>query len=130
MANKKKPVQEIKGYQVYTQYILVGAAIGLYYGLFSRTTQTSPDYVMVVILSIFAGLLTTVVRNWKKKKTFAESVLDFLKITGMFFVFLLALQIKPTIERLGGRTLAIVFMTVLGIGFGLVMGVRRKPAHS
>jgi hypothetical protein len=77
------------GYRIYTQYILVGAAIGLYYGLFYRSTQTTPDYGMAITLSILAGILTTAVRSWKKKRTIGTNALDFIKITAMFMAFLL-----------------------------------------
>jgi hypothetical protein len=127
MTKKKKNTVELAGYRIYSQYILAGLGIGLYYGIFSHTTQTEPDYGMAVILSVLAGALTTVIRNWKKKKTFRAYILDFLKTAGMFLAFLLALQLKPVIEGFGGRILMIVFMTVVGLAFGVVLGgVRRK----
>ncbi len=52
MKKNKKTVNEIKGYRVYSQYILAGAAIGLYYGIFYRGAQSPPDYGMAVILSV------------------------------------------------------------------------------
>ena len=130
MTKDKKSAKEPTGYRIYSQYILVGAAIGLYYGIFHRSTQYSPDYVTVVILAVLAGVLTTAVRNWKKKKPFGTITLDFIKITAMFLAFLLALQLKSVIEGIGGRISVIIFMTSIGILFGLIMGVRRKPVGS
>jgi len=130
MTKDKITGKEPKGYRIYSQYVLVGAAIGLYYGLFYRPTQSSPDYGMAVFLAVLAGALTTAVRNWKKKNPFGMIALDFIKITAMFLAFLLALQLKPVIESYGGRILVAIFMMSVGIIFGLVMGVRRKPAQS
>ncbi len=130
MTKDKKAASEPIGYRIYSQYVLVGAAIGLYYGVFYRNTQSSPDYVMAVILAVLAGALTTAVRSWKKKKPIGTIVLDFIKITAMFLAFLLALQLKSVIEGIGGRILVIIFMTSVGILFGLIMGARRKPVRS
>lgn len=119
--DKKKPV-----YRIYFQYVLVGAALGLYYGIFSKPSADNPDYGMVVLFSVLAALVTTIARNWKIKKTFKAIALDFLKIWGMFFLFLLALQLNSVIFRIGGRTAVIVFMSVIGIILGLLMAVRKK----
>ena len=129
MTKDKKTVKEPTGYRIYSQYVLVGAAIGLYYGIFYRNTQASPDYLMAVVLAVLAGVVTTAVRNWKKKNTFGSIAMDFIKITAMFLAFLLALQLKPVIESFGGRILVIIFMTSIGILFGLIMGMRRKPVR-
>lgn len=130
MTKDKKTAKEPTGYRIYSQYVLVGAAIGLYYGIFYRSTQSSPDYLMAVVLAVLAGVVTTAVRNWKKKNPFGTITLDFIKITAMFLAFLLALQLKPVIEGFGGRILVAIFMMFVGILFGLIMGVRRKPARS
>jgi len=118
------------GYRIYGQYILVGAALGLYYGLFNRSSM-EPDYGMAVILAVLAGMLTTVVMSLRRKKTFLTFVLDLIKTTSMFAVFLIALQIKPLLEEIGGRALVIGFMTTLGAIFGLILGSRRRstPSH-
>jgi hypothetical protein len=129
MIKDKKTAKGPTGYRIYSQYVLVGAAIGLYYGIFNRAALTTPDYGMAVILAVLAGALTTVVRSWKKQRSFREIALDFLKITGLFMVFLLALQLRSVIEGFGGRVLVIVFMTIIGIFFGLVIGMRPKPAR-
>jgi lysylphosphatidylglycerol synthetase-like protein (DUF2156 family) len=123
-----KPVKQPTGYRIYSQYVLVGAAVGLYYGIFYRSSQP-PDFAMATILALVAGVLTTAVRNWKKQKTIGALAMDLIKITGMFLVFLFALQLNPVIQGIGGRTAVIVFMTLVGIIFGLVMGVTRRPTH-
>ncbi len=125
----KKVTTELSGYKIYSQYILVGAAIGLYYGLFSRAAQSEPDYAMAVILAVLAGALTTAVRDWKKKKAFMTVILDFVKITAMFLIFLLALQLRPVLEDLGGQVLVIITMTSIGTIMGLLIGVRKRPVQ-
>jgi hypothetical protein len=129
MTIDKKTAKKPTRYRIYTQYILVGVGIGLYYGIFYWGTNSAPDYGMAVILSVLAGVITTAVRNWKKKKVFGAIALDFVKITATFMAFLLALQLNSVLEAIGGRTLVIVFMTILGIIFGLIIGVRRKPVR-
>jgi hypothetical protein len=122
----KRSKTPIPGYRIYAQYVLAGAALGLYYGIFHRSTM-EPDYGMAVILAVLAGIITTVVMSFRKKKSFRRRVLDFLKTTAMFMAFLVALQAKPALEELGGRTLVIATMTTLGMIFGLILGVRPKP---
>lgn len=129
MTKDKKIEKEPSGYRIYSQYVLVGAAIGLYYGIFYRS-QSPPDYSLAVILAVFAGVLTTAVRSWKKNKPVKTIVLDFIKITATFMAFLIALQLKSVVENFGGRTAVIVFMTSVGIIFGLIMGVRRRTAQT
>lgn len=129
MAKDKKTAKDSAGFRIYSQYVLIGAAIGLYYGVFGRATQSAPDYGMAVILAALAGVLTTAVRRWKKKMPLGTMALDFIKITGMFLAFLLALQLRSVIEGIGGRILVIAFMTSVGILFGLIMGIRRKPVR-
>jgi hypothetical protein len=126
--NLKKKGTPQSGYRIYAQYVLVGAAIGLYYGLFNRNTM-EPDYGMAVILSVLAGLVTTAVMSLRKRKTFRNIFFDFIKTTAMFTAFLMALQIKPVLEEIGGRILVITFMTSLGAIFGLILGSRRKQAR-
>lgn len=129
MAKGKKNVEQPVGYRIYAQYVLVGAAIGLYYGFFYRGPQSGPDYEMAVILALIAGVITTVVRNWKKQKIFKEIALDFIKFTALFMIFLLALQLKPVLDQWGGRVLVAIFMTSFGALFGLIIGITRKPVQ-
>ncbi len=129
MAKGKKDAKQPVGYRIYAQYVLVGAAIGGYYGIFYRGTQAVPDFGMAVILAVVAGVLTTVVRNWKKKKTFKEIAFDFIKITAMFAAFLFALQLKPILDQWGGRVLVAIAMISLGALLGLILGITRKPVQ-
>jgi hypothetical protein len=128
MTKAKKTTPQPTGYRIYSQYILIGGAIGLYYGIFSRTSQAAPDFSVAILLAVLAGALTTLVRSWRKKPPFRTVAVDFIKSTAMFLVFLLALQLRAVIEAYAGRTMVIIFMTSIGVLFGLIMGISRKPA--
>ena len=113
-------------YRVYFQFILIGAALGLYYGAFYNGPQTRPDYWMAIILSVIAALVTVIVRSWKKKRSFKEILLDFLKMLLMFSVFMISLELRKVIYERWGKGFVIIFTTSIGILIGLVMAIRKK----
>lgn len=113
-------------YRIYMQFVLIGAALGLYYGVFYRGPQTPPDYLMALILSVFAALITVLVRSWKKKRTFREILFDFLKVLLMFSVFMISLELRKVIFERWGKTAVIIFTTSVGILVGLGLAVRKK----
>lgn len=124
-SNEKKP----QPYRVYTQYILTGAALGLYYGLFYRGTSRDADYSLALFFSIAAALVTVIVRSWKKGRTFYEIILDFLKIFFFFAVFMFGLELRKLIFMIGGKTWVAVFTTAIGIILGFFASLRKisKP---
>ena len=122
MKNKEEKTQ----YRIYMQYVLIGAAIGLYYGLFFRPTGTEPDFLMAILLSLAASIVTVVIRSWKKGRPFSEILIDFLKILSMFSAFMVGLEIRKVIYNEWGRTVVIVFTTTLGVLIGFVAAIRRK----
>jgi len=113
-------------YRIYMQFVLIGAALGLYYGVFYRGPQTPPDYLMAIILSVVAALVTIIVRSWKKKRTFKEILFDFLKVFLMFAVFMVSLELRKVIFERWGKTAVIIFTTSVGILVGLGLAVRKK----
>jgi hypothetical protein len=113
-------------YRIYAQFVLIGAAIGLYYGLFFRSPQTEPDFVMAIGLSVLAALVTVIVRSWKKGHTFKAILIDFFKILVMFMAFLVGLELRKVIYDLWGKTVVVIFTTGLGIIIGLVAAIRKK----
>jgi len=115
-----------KHYRIYAQFVLIGAAIGLYYGIFFRSPQAEPDFVMAIILSIIAALVTVTVRSWKKGRTFKAILIDFFKILVMFMAFLVGLELRKVIYDLWGKTVVVIFTTGLGIIIGLVAAIRKK----
>ena len=114
--------------QRYVQYALVGAAIGLYYGLFYKPGQES-NLGIVVELSIFAGALTVLIRSWKKEYKFVKIAVDFLWITGSYMLFMLSLALRKEAYDIGGKPLVVAESVLSGLVLGLVMAwqqVRRK----
>lgn len=112
-------------YRVYTQYILIGAAIGLYYGLFFRETTRELDFAMSIYISIVAALITVVVRSWKKNRKFSEIAIDFVKVLFFFLVIMLGLEMRNLIFKTGGKTMVIVFTTVIGTILGFVASLKK-----
>ncbi len=112
-------------YRVYTQYILIGAAIGLYYGLFFRETTRELDFAMSIYISIVATLITVVVRSWKKNRKFSEIAIDFVKVLFFFLVIMLGLEMRNLIFKTGGKTMVIVFTTVIGTILGFVASLKK-----
>jgi hypothetical protein len=123
MTSEKKQMS-IKG--KFVQYALVGAALGLYYGIFYKDNPTgNPDFGIAVILSVFAGLLTVIVRSWKKGFSFKKIVKDFFLISGFFLIFMLSLVLRTIAFNLGGKPAVIVETTVFGVVLGLLMAWQR-----
>ena len=120
--------QQPQPYRVYVQYILIGAALGLYYGLFYKDTPREPDYVIAVLLSILAGFVTVIVRSWKKGRSFKEMLVDFLKISLVFMVFMVGIEMRKLFMDLGGKVAVSIFTTTLGSVLGFFMALRKKPA--
>ena len=106
------------------QYALVGAALGLYYGIFYKPAG-EPDFGIAVVLSVFAALVTVIVRSWKKGFSFIKIVKDFFLIFGLFLIFMLSLVLRQIAYDLGGQPLVIVEMTVAGIMLGFLMAWQR-----
>ena len=108
----------------YTQYALVGAALGLYYGIFYEPT-TDPDFGIAVSLSLVAALITVLVRSWKKGFTFIKIAKDFFLMFGFFLIFLLSLVFRTIAYQFGGKPAVIIETTVSGIVLGLLMAWQR-----
>ena len=98
--------------------LLVGAALGLYYGIFYRPTNTDPDYIIAIVLSVAAALITVVVRFWGKKPTFSEIAVSFFKMLLLYSLFLLTLAFRHVIDQVGGRVGLAIFTTLVGILMG------------
>ena len=129
-ANKKGGSTTKQGYRLYFQYLLVGAALGAYYGIFNRNPDRPVDLSPVVLLSVLSGLVVTVIQIWKKGYSFKQQLLIFLKYFGMFFLFLAMLEARPIFEKWGGKGLVIAFTTFVGTVMGLFMGLKKKPVDT
>jgi hypothetical protein len=106
------------------QYGLTGAALGVYYGIFYKPT-TDADVGMAVLLSIFAALVTVLIRSFRKGFPFKKIAKDFLIIFGFFLIFMLSLTLRKLAFDLGGKVLVVVETTISGIIMGLLMAWQR-----
>ena len=121
-ATKKDPV--VIG--TIQRYVLIGAGIGLYYGLFYQPSNTPPDYGIAFILSLLAALVTVAVRFWKKKASFSILAKSFVETFLFYLVLLLALAVRQLAQQIGGKFGVTLVTTLVGIGMGYVMAIRKK----
>jgi CHASE2 domain-containing sensor protein len=103
------------------RYIFIGAALGLYYGIFYRPSSADPDYGIAILLSIIAALITVVIRFWKKKQPFAVMLKDYFMMLVLYSAFLLMLAARHQVEQIGGRVAVAIFTTLTGICMGYLM---------
>jgi hypothetical protein len=125
--NKTNNQAKKQGYRLYAQFVLVGAALGAYYGIFYRNPGRPIDFSPVVLLSLLSALVVTVIQIWKKGFSAKEKLITFLKSFAMFFLFLAMLEARPLFEQWGGRGLVIAFTTMMGALVGFVLGLKKKP---
>jgi hypothetical protein len=107
------------------RYVLIGAALGLYYGIFYRPSNTDPDYGIVVVLSILAAGMTVAVRFWKKKVSFGTLVKNYFETFLFYLVLLLTLAVRQLAEQLGGKFGVTLVTTLVGMGMGYFLAVRK-----
>lgn len=110
------------------RYVLIGAALGLYYGIFYTPSGTDPDYGIAIVLSLFAALITVAIRFRKKRPSFSGMLRAFGETLLFFLVFLLTLAARTYIVQLGGQIALAVFTTVVGCGMGYVLAIRKVSA--
>jgi hypothetical protein len=122
MSNKRS-AYEIGAMQ---RSILIGAAIGLYYGIFYKPSGVDPDYGIAIVLSIFAALITVVIRFWKKKQPFSVIIKNYFEMLLLYSVFLLTLAGRHLAEQIGGRYGVMLFTTLIGTFLGYFMATRKK----
>jgi hypothetical protein len=119
----KKSAYEIGRMQ---RYILIGAGIGLYYGIFYKSSGVDPDYGIAIVLSVIGALITTVIRFWKKKQPFSVVVKYYFEMLLLYSVFLLTLAGRHLAEQIGGRFAVAVFTTLTGTFLGYFMSTRKS----
>jgi len=110
------------------RYVLIGAALGLYYGIFYTPSGTDPDYAIAIVLSLLAALITVVIRFWKKRPSLSSMLRAYGETLFLFLAFLLTLAARTYIVELGGKIALVVFTTVVGCGMGYVLAVRKVSA--
>lgn len=109
------------------RFVLIGAALGLYYGIFYRPTDTAPDYGIALLLSIVAALVTVAIRFRGKKQPFGTIAMSFFWTFLFYAAFLLVLAARKWAEQLGGRAAVAVLTTVTGICLAYALAVRKGP---
>jgi len=124
----KKPEQKV-GIRTYLIYLLVGAALGLYYGLFYKYQGTPPAYLMAVALALIAAGVTVAVQYWKNKAPFSVMLKDFLKVFFVFTVFLVGLEFRKLIFEEWGKTIVTIYTTTLGMLIGLIVAYLRHSVE-
>jgi hypothetical protein len=112
------------------RYVLIGAALGLYYGLFYRPSNTAPDYGIAIILSVVAAAVTVAVRFWKKKPTFLTLLKSYLEMFLFYSVLLLTLAVRQFAGQIGGKFAVTLVTTLVGMGMGYFMAIRKKDVSS
>ncbi len=127
MENKKVVSGQKQPYRLYAQYLLIGAALGAYYGIFYQNPERSLDFSPVVLLSLLSAVVVTIFQVWKKGFSAKEKFLIFVKSFVMFFLFLAMLEARPLFEAWGGKGLVIAFTTLCGATIGFLMGLKKKP---
>ncbi|MBL8094036.1 MAG: hypothetical protein JNL73_07680 [Anaerolineales bacterium] len=110
------------------RYVLIGAALGLYYGIFYTPSGTDPDYGSAIVLSLLAALITVAIRFWKKRPSFSIMLRAYGETLILFLVFMLTLAARTYIVQLGGKIALVVFTTVVGCGMGYGLATRKVSA--
>ena len=93
--------------------LFVGAAIGLYMGIFFRPSR-EPDLGFVLGLIVFATLATFVVRYVRGSIARAEIPQELLRSFAFYFFALLALEGRHYVLNAAGPFVLAIFTTALG----------------
>ena len=102
------------------RYILTGAALGLYFGLFFRPAREGPSLLVIIGLSLLSALLMTLLRLRHPEERAPGKLLRYgLKTWVTFALFLAMLEGRHLAHDLGGRVATTLFTTVSGAGVGL-----------
>ena len=121
------PQNQTPSYRLNMTYLLIGAGLGLYYGITYRGVVSEPEYVRVLIWSFIAALVTVIIRSIKSKPGIKAFLLDLLKMFLLYGTFLMALEFRKQIEIWGGKASVIVFTTSIGALVGIILGLQKKP---
>lgn len=116
MKKSKQPAKNNR----FVQYTLLGVLLGLYNGVFYRTSG-SADLEIAVELAILAAVVTVALRSWKKGLPFKQILMDFLMSAVSFMIFTLSLALRQLALNAGGRLLMIAECTLAGAVLGLLL---------
>jgi hypothetical protein len=100
------------------QYLLAGAGLGLYFGLFFRPLR-EPNFAVALSLALLATAVFVVPALLKKSRPPLGELGRTAVTTFVKFVLILALlESRHYVYDLGGKWLVTVFTTLLGAGAG------------
>lgn len=125
-ASREQVAREIGRKQ---RFVFIGAALGLYYGIFYRTSETAPDYGIAILLSVLATLVTVAIRFWGKKLPLSTVIKSFILTFLFYAAFLLVLAARKWAEQLGGRAAVTVLTTLTGIGLAYALATNKTPVR-
>ena len=95
-------------------------------GLRNVSSWADADYGIAIVLSIFAALITVLIRFWGKKQPFFVIIKNFFELLLLYSVFLLTLATRHLAEQIGGRYGVMLFTTLTGTFLGYFMATRKK----
>jgi len=115
MMINKKPTREQLFYQ---KYLLTGAGIGLYFGVFFRPLR-EPSFGFAVVLAVIATIVTQGLTAFRKKQMppITRVFLSF----GQYLLITLAFEARHLAFDLGGRVGAIALSVLTGVLVALSM---------
>lgn len=103
------------------QYILTGAALGIYFGWFFRPLQ-EPSIATVLLLSFAAAFVTTVLRFVRKDR---EQIIRRALTTWFSFAVVMAvLAARHFAYEYGGRMAVVAMTTIFGALAGYRMAIK------
>jgi ABC-type Mn2+/Zn2+ transport system permease subunit len=120
MAAKQRPKEGAGSRR--QRYVLVGAALGLYFGYFFRPVR-EPDILSSVLLvaglSLLAALVVTLLRWRRADNQETGSILRYgLGMWLTFALFLVMQEGRHYANALGGRLATMIFTTIAGAALG------------
>lgn len=125
MVNKKPTRKQL----LYQKYVLIGAGLGLYFGIFFRPVR-EPSFAVALLLGVVATVVTVIVNTIQNKKlpTLRKSLLFLVQ----YILLMVAFEARHVAFDLGGKAAAIVLSTCTGVIIALVMAYNkfRSPEES
>lgn len=111
------------------RFVLIGAALGLYYGIFYRPSDAAPDYAIAILLGVVAALVTVAIRFWGKKQPISTIIKSFFLTFLFYAAFLLVLAARKWAEQLGGRAAVTVLTTLTGISMAYALATKETAVR-
>lgn len=116
--NKRRETQRSPIYST-QRGVVVGAAIGLYMGIFFRPSR-EPDLGFVFGLIVVATLVTVGLRLARKTITRANLARESLRSFALYFFALLSLEGRHYVLNAAGPVVLVIFTTGLGALIGYI----------